>query len=758
MMGLVAMTRYHWWSTISAGVLGTLVLAAGSLAAQEEEAPAGERPTLRAHVAAGAIRLDGRLSEQDWADAESITDLTTIEPEEGAAPAGRTVVKVLVTPGELIIGLACYDTNAAGIVAFSMARDAELKEEDHVVLVLDTFLDGRSGYVFAVNPLGARFDGLVIEQGGDVNRDWDTIWEAATSRDADGWYAEIRIPVKSLSFAKGLETWGFNVQRRVQRLQETSRWSGANIDLEIYQTKRAGILDGLPEFDLGVGLSVRPSLVGSAARPDPDASTEFDGDVSLDATQRLGPNVVASLTVNTDFAETEVDVRQINLTRFPLFFPEKRTFFLEGSDIFEFGLGLDEDNMIPFFSRRIGLPGLEGDQTEIPINAGGKVNGRLGNTNFGALVVNTRSVDSLDLGDGESLDVPTTTMGAVRVRQNVLEESSVGFLAEFGDQLGRAGSWAAGADFTYHTSDFGDEKNLLVGVWGMLADREDLSGDKSAFGFRFDYPNDLIEVTLNSIRIGDGFDPSLSFVPRNGVHIWNAAVQYNPRPEWSLVRQMFHEVTATLYNSQDNTEWESYVVEITPLDWQLESGDRITGIVAPQGDFPPDTFEISDGVAIAPDVYRWTRYGIGFRAAEKRRVSGEIRFEGGSYYNGDLTTIEARLTLRPSAFLGIEFTAERNKGKAVAVEDAGLEEKEFLEQLYGLRLLFNFSPNLQFSSLTQYDTQSRELGSNNKLRWTFNAYGDLFVVYNHNLIRTDDPRWAFESNQLPVKIQYTWRF
>lgn len=754
------MTRYGWWSTISACVLGTFVMAAGPLAAQEEdEAPAGERPTLRAHVATGAIRLDGILSEQDWDDAESIADLITIEPEEGAVPAGGTLVKVLVTPSALIIGIACYDTNAAGIVAFSKARDARLDEEDHVVLVFDTFLDGRSGYVFAVNPLGARLDGLVIEQGEEVNSDWDAIWEAATTRDDAGWYAEIRIPVKSLSFAKDLSTWGFNVQRRVQRLQESSRWAGASIDHEVFQTKRAGILSELPDFELGVGLSIRPSLVGSAARSDPDASTEFDGDVSLDATQRLGPNVLASLTVNTDFAETEVDVRQINLTRFPLFFPEKRTFFLEGSDIFEFGLGLDEDNMIPFFSRRIGLPGLGGDQTEIPTNAGGKVNGRLGNTNFGALVVNTRRVDSLDLGDGESLDVPTTTMGAVRLRQNVLEESSVGVLAEFGDQLGRGGSWAAGADFTFHTSEFGDEKNLLIGVWGMATDREDLSGDKSAFGFRFDYPNDLVELTFNSIRIGDGFDPSLSFVPRRGIHLWTGAAQYNPRPSWSLVRQMFHEIAFTLYNTQDNSTWESYVLELKPVDWRLESGDRIIAELLPQGDRPPEEFELADEVIIAPDTYKWTRYGLEARAAEKRRVSGALRYEGGSYYNGDLSTIEARLTVRPSAFVALDLTVERNKGKALAVEDSvTLVEKEFLEQLYGLRLLLNFSPNLQFSSLTQYDTQSRELGSNNKLRWTFNAYGDLFVVYNHNLTRTDEPRWAFESNQLPVKIQYTWRF
>ena len=743
----------------AAGLAAALALtfSPGAAAAQDEPAP--DRPALRAHPLTSVIRLDGVLSEPDWEAAESIEDLITIEPVEEGTPAGRTMVKVLVSPTDLIIGIACYDTNASGIVAYSVARDPDLDEEDHIVLVFDTFQDGRSGYVFAINPLGARFDGLVIEQGEEVNSDWDAIWEAKTFRDEAGWYAEIRIPIKSLSFGKGLEEWGLNIQRRVQRLQETSRWSSPDIDQEVFQTSQAGLLTDLPGFDLGVGLSVRPALVGSAGRPDPETGTEFDGDVSLDVTQKIGPNVLGALTINTDFAETEVDVRQTNLTRFPLFFPEKRSFFLEGSDIFEFGLGLDEDNLIPFFSRRIGLPGLEGDQTEIPINAGGKINGRVGNTNLGALVVNTRAIDSVELGDAGVLDVPTATMGALRVRQNVLEESSVGALVEFGDQLGRAGSWAAGADFTYHTSEFGDEKNLLVGVWGMMTDREDLTGDKSALGFRLDYPNDLVEVTFNSIRIGDGFDPSLSFVPRNGVHLWTASGQYNPRPSWSLVRQMFHEVSLTLYNTQDNSAWESFAADVKPLDWQLESGDRITAELLREGDRPPEEFEIADGVIIVPDEYKWTRYAFTARGAEKRRVSGELRWEGGSYYNGDLTTIEARLTLRPIPLLHLELTAERNKGTATGMVDSvTFEEMDYLEQLYGLRVLLNFSSNLEFSSLTQYDTESGDLGSNNRLRWTFSPYGDLFVVYNHNMIRTDDPRWAFESNQLPVKIQYTWRF
>ncbi|NUO83652.1 hypothetical protein HUU05_26555, partial [candidate division KSB1 bacterium] len=453
---------------------------------------------------------------------------------------------------------------------------------------------------------------------------------------------------------------------------------------------------------------------------------------------------------------------QVNLTRFPVYFPEKRTFFLDGADIFEFGLGLDEDNLQPFFSRRIGLLGSgEDDQSEIPINAGGKINGRVGNTNLGALVANTRNVEEFALTEDSTIALEQTTMGTLRLKQNVLEESSLGMLVNFGDQLGRSGSWTAGADFTYRTSSFLQDKTFLIGVWGLLNNREDLEGDKSAFGLRLDYPNDLFDVNFTTIRIGESFDPSLGFVPRKGVHIWDFTGDYKPRPGWSLVRQMVHEFSFRLYNNQDNSAWESYTLLVRPFDWIFESGDRLDAGIELQGDRPPKVFELANDVDIPTGSYEWTRYSIGARSAEKRKVSAEVRYDFGNYYNGDLQTLEARLALKPSSFITLEFTGERNTGTAIAidVESEELAETDFTEELFGARLQLNFSPNLQLSSLTQYDTQSRELGSNNKLRWTFNQFGDLFLVYNHNLVRrVGDNRWLFVSNELPVKIQYAWRF
>ena len=756
------MTRRHPFAPLWAACVAVPLLLATGVRAEG----GGTRPALQAGVLTSSLVLDGRLDEEAWASvADSIARLTTIEPREGADPSGRTVVKVLADAREIVIGVRCDDPQPGKMVSHAKARDAVLDEEDHLTLVFDTFFDGRSGYVFSINPSGARSDGLVVAEGEEMNTAWDAIWEAKTARDGAGWSAEIRIPIRSLSFPKDHDRWGFNVERRIQRLQETSRWSGISRDFEITQTSRSGVLTGLPRFDLGAGLSVRPALVSRATKPSQAAKTDYEAELSLDASKTLGPNLLSALTINTDFAETEVDVRQINLTRFPVFFPEKRSFFLAGSDIFEFGLGLDEETLIPFFSRRIGLFGVsEEDQVEVPIDAGAKISGRVGSTQVGGLVVGTRPIEDLRLVEEDLIfKVPRTTMGAVRLKQSLFEESSVGLLATVGDQLGRS-SWTGGVDFTYRTSSFRDDQNFLVGAWGLRDDRKDLHGEKTAFGMRIEYPNDPVDINLSTTRIGDGFDPSLGFVPRNGVHIWDLSTTISPRPWWPGVRELTQELNFTLYNRLDNSTWESYSLSARPFDLLLHSGDRFEFAIEPQGDrVPPDTaFSIADGVDIATGSYEWTRLTVGAYSAEKRSLRGHVVWESGDYYNGRLSTLEGGLGVRPFDFLMLEATGERSTGNVIGVVEVpsgdSLAPMRINEELFGLRVDINVSSDLQLVSFTQYDTQSRELGSNNRLRWTFHPQGDLFVVYNHNMLRGRDNRWHFVSNQVPIKIQYTWRF
>lgn len=356
-----------------------------------------DRPQLAAGPLGAAIRTDGHLDEPQWGAASPVTDFVMMEPRQGNPPTNRTVVKALAGPRALVFGIRCEDRDPDGIVSFTKERDGDFESEDHVILVLDPFLDGRSGYVFAVNPGGARLDALIEPSGKSINKNWDGEWEAATTRDGAGWTAEIRIPIEILSFRTGLDAWGFNVQRRVQRLQETNRWANPVLDYEVYQTSRSGLLTSLPRFDLGLGLGIRPSVVGGIESAFGGAPTKSVLEPSLDLSQRLAPSLLAALSINTDFAEAEVDTRQTNLTRFPLLFPEKRTFFLQGADIFRFGTGLGR-LLVPFFTRRIGL--VSGQ--EVPILAGLKTTGRIGATSLGALLVRTREAENL---------APAETMG-----------------------------------------------------------------------------------------------------------------------------------------------------------------------------------------------------------------------------------------------------------------------------------------------------------------------------------------------------------
>lgn len=698
-------------------------------------APAQDSPPrLRAGVLTGTIAIDGRLTEAAWESADAIEDFRQTDPSEGAPATARTRVRVLADTRAIVIGVVCDEPDPSTIVSFSVRRDAVLSSEDHVAIVLGPFADGRSGYLFAVNPTGARYDGLINPGGESANPDWDGIWEAATARLPTGWSAEIRIPVLTLAFKPGLREWQFNVQRRIQRRLEFDRWASPNRQYQITQISRGGLLTGLPDFDLGRGLTVRPALTSGGGVPAIDAPVEGDFHPSLDVSQRLGANVLASGTVNTDFAETEVDTRRTNLTRFPLFFPEKRTFFIEGDDIFSFGLGLGQD-VIPYFSRRVGLI----DEVEVPISAGGKINGRAGSTNFGGVAIGTRA--KAGVTDDAAF------VGVGRVKRNLWRESWVGAIATVGDPLGRSGSWLGGADFTYATSHFRGDKNFLVGVWGLATGRDGLGGDASAYGFKIDYPNDLVDTAVTYKRIGRNFDPSVGFVPRAAVQLWNAGANFSPRLARGPIQQMFFEFQPSLATDLSG-RWESYRVFWAPLNWRFRSGDRVEFNAVPVGERLDEPFDVGGDVSIPAGSYEWMRYRLEAGTAQKRRLYSQVTWWFGDFYNGTLDQFQWTGAWNPKPIATVEFSGERNVGR--------LATGDFTQTVVGTRLRINVSPDLSIASYIQYDSDSESVGTNTRLRWTFRPVADLFIVYNHN-VRSILDRWRLDSNQLLVKVQYAWR-
>ena len=691
------------------------------------------QPQLRVGALSADIAIDGALDEAAWRQAPTADAFLQTDPEEGAAPSMRTTVQVLAGPGALVIGIVCETPDPSAVVSFSVRRDAPLGNEDHVRVVLGPFLDGRSGYVFAVNPSGARYDAIINPGDESEYGDWDGIWEAATARTATGWSVEMRIPMQTLSFKPDLHEWHFNVQRRIQRELETDRWASPVRQYQITQTSRAGLLTNLPAFNQGLGLTVRPAVTSGGGVPAHSVPVDGQFQPSLDVTQRLGSGAIASLTVNTDFAETEVDTRRTNLTRFPLFFPEKRTFFLEGADIFSFGLGLGQD-VIPFFSRRIGLAG----GTAVPIAAGGKVNGRMGGTSGGGITAGTRSKRGI---------VDDSAMMAVgRVKQNLWSESWIGAIATAGDPVGRSGSWLGGADFTYATSRFRGNRNLRLGTWWLATGRERLGGDSTAYGFTADYPNDAWDLNLIYKRVGRDFDPSLGFVPRRAVQLINWQINNRTRLRGPL-QQLTHQFQPFIALDLAG-RWESYRVFTAPVNWRFRSGERFEINVHPTGERLSAPFEVARGVVIPAGSYQWRRYRIEAGTAQKRRLYAQATWWFGGFYTGTLDQIQWTGAWNPTALLTVEFTGERNLGD--------LATGRFTQTLVGTRLRVNLSPDFSVASYVQYDTDSDSVGVNTRLRWTFTPVADLFLVYNHN-VRSLLDRWQLDSNQLLIKLQYAWR-
>ena len=683
--------------------------------------------------------LDGRLNEAAWATADSAI-LTEFEPAQETIPRDRTVVKVLVSAEELVFGIRCDDAEPARITSFARARDADLESEDHVRIVLDPFLNEQSGYVFAVNPSGARYDALISEQaqrlGNRENADWDAIWDAAAARSSAGWSVEIRIPVKSLLYKPGLTTWGFNVQRRVQRKLETQRWAYPSRDFRITQMSRAGLLVDLPRFNLDRGLTVRPAVITTSG-----SGLSSNLTASLDATQRVGANTLAFLTVNTDFAETEVDQRLTNVTRFPLFFPEKRTFFLEGTDIFDFGPGIAPDVM-PFWSRRIGLY----NGIPVPLHVGTKESGRIGNTSFGALAVHTGAVAGL---------VPATDMGVIRVKQNVRGESWVGVIGTAGDPTGSPDSWTAGADVFLSSSHVLGGKNAQLGLWGLTMDRQNVTGNRTAAGVSLIYPNDTWNNFLGYRRVGDAFQPALGFVPRPGIQQWNLALNYNTPPSRSpwLYRATFEAIAVAVADL--GGRWQSMFGRFAPLNFSFQNGDRLAIAAHPEAERLLAPFAIAPGDTIPAGDYRFLRFRADYERAAKRRVSWALTYYGGAFYNGHLGQAIATVFLKPAPLLIVELSGERDQG---AIVSRGSRAPFVLER-YGVRLRVSVSPDLEFNDFTQYDNSSRQLGSDFRIRWTLHSAGDFFLTYNHNIaVPLGGLPWRFDSNRLSAKLQYALRY
>ena len=728
--------------TIRLSIAGLLaVCMASTLTAQQSQAPAeaGDATTslpIGVAVAAGVSDppvIDGRLDDAAWARAAPMTGFTQREPQDGQPASERTEVRVVFDDEALYVGVWAFDSRPNEILPGERIRDYEVAQSDNVILIFDTYKDEQNGFVFGTTPTGIEYDGQVANEGrgggrfggggggggggqnrfqsgsgGGFNKNWDGSWTVAASLDGGGWYAEFRIPFNTLRYGTDSPSWGFNVARRIRRLNEESFWSPVPREFNLYRLNYAGDLEGLtPPFRRLA--TVTPYALTSTARNYEGGETsfneeaEFGGEAKIQVTQGLTFDV----TANTDFAQVEVDNQQVNLTRFSLLFPEKRPFFLENAGFFTVG-GRGADL---FFSRNIGIA----DGEQVPIRGGARLSGRAGGFNVGLLHIQTNGADGIQ---------PDNAYSVARIARELPNRSRVGVLF-----IDRNGEGSGDYNRTYAT-----DARVAIGeavtLSSFLARTETpgLSGDELAYDANAAWASRSWDANVGIREIGENFNPEVGFVPRDGYRSYSARLQRFLRPDGFLgfLREIRPHASYDTFRSRRTVvqkgfeessrlhldthwEWPDGMVLFTTANWVRE------------GLFEP--FEISGTDVVVPiGTYDGWEGQFVFNTNRSANLSLSSTFTAGSFLSGNYWNARAGVTLRSGAAFTSSFTLDYN--------DIDLPEGDFETTLVGVNLGYFFTPRIYLQSLIQYSNQIDRLSANVRFGWLNTAGTGLFIVYN----------------------------
>jgi hypothetical protein len=697
-------------------------------------------------------RLDGTLNDPLWQQASPITGFKQREPYEGQPATERTEVRVLYSRNEIYFGIACHDSVVNGPVATQLRRDVTQELDDYFEIVIDSRHDRRNAYVFQINPLGTQRDALITdEQAGeaqDGDTGWDGVWTSEAQITRDGWTATIAIPFSTLNFMRTRDVvWGLNFKRFIRRKNEEDLWSGWRRTFGAARISQAGELRGINEIGSGRLFIVKPYALGgfdhlpanaTASGLTPGTTAVYTGGV--DVKIGLRSNLVANLTGNTDFADSDVDVQQFNLTPYKLFFPEKRQFFLENAGVFAFPMGVSSSADQLFFSRQIGIDPVTGQQ--VPINGGAKITGSLGGFELGVMDVDTRS----------SGPNPWANYAVLRVKKSLWGTSSyIGFMGidkRSGDVLS-AFNQTSGADGRFVLF-----KNLVVGGYAAQTRTPGFSAGQSNLGASLNFRSNWLDFQAEHRKIGPNFNPSVGFLERADCLCDYADATFKTRPELAGIRELQFE--GFIFHAPDT----HHVVQTQ--EWQTTfradfhngsyTDDDIVDVFAQRLITP---FNIYKNVNIPVGVYNWTRHQLTYGTPENRRLTVQFFERFGSYYDGSLNELRVRATYRANQRLAFSLGPQWNRFRLP------LSDGNFSVVFGALETDYAFSRFLSLSTILQVDTANAQAASANiRLRWNYRPDSDLYVIYTAGQkfasLAAVNPAQFYE-NRFVVKYTYSFR-